>query len=332
MKLTSPLRPALASVLALALLSSTAFAQGPAAATAATVSESAPSAAPEVTAEAQAQADALKTEGDAAFRARNYLDAVAAYDKSYAVVADPRVLYNKGRALEALGRHGLALETLKLFETTASEELKGQVQGLADLIVSLRQRVCELTVRVNVEGAEVRLGNEVLGATPLSGPALVNAGTTELTIEKEGYFETKRKVTLAGGGIANIEVTLQSKATNAKLTIKSPVKGASVRVDGKPLGQAPSEIVLTPGSHTVVAQHEEHHDASLKVILVAGQDRTVVLDLEEKKKAFYEAWWFWGGLGVVAAGVAATAIIVNNQPEQTDGDFSPNTIRAPLRF
>ncbi len=326
MNSSSRLRPSIASFLALALVASAAHAEGPSGGPVTPPSSDAPQPAES----AQAQADKLKAEGDALFRARNYLDAVAAYDKSYALVPDARVLYNKGRALEALGRHGLALETLTLFEKTAPAELKGQVQGLPDLIATLRQRVCELTVQVNVEGAEVRLGNEVLGTTPLSGPALVNAGTTEITVEKEGYFETSRKVTLAGGGVASIEVNLQSKATNAKLTIKSGVKGASVRVDGKPLGQAPSEIVLLPGAHTVLAQHEDHHDASLQVVLSAGQDRTVVLDPEERQKAFYEQWWFWTGLGVVAAGAATAVIIINNQPEQTEGDFSPNTIRAPL--
>jgi hypothetical protein len=328
MNSSSRLRPRVASFLALALIASAAHAEGPRGGSEVPPSEGA--SAPAAAESTQAQAESLKAEGDTHFRARNYLDAVVAYDKAYALVTDARVLYNKGRALEALGRHGLALETLTLFEKTASAELKSQVQGLPDLMAALRQRVCELTVQVNVEGAEVRLGNEVLGTAPLSGPALVNAGTTELTVEKEGYFETSRKLTLAGGGVANIEVTLQSKATNAKLTIKSGVKGASVRVDGKPLGQAPSEIVLLPGAHTVLAQHEDHHDASLQVVLIAGQDRTVVLDPEEKKKAFYQQWWFWTGLGVVAAGAATTVIILNNQPEQTEGDFSPNTIRAPL--
>jgi tetratricopeptide (TPR) repeat protein len=332
---------ACALALALPLVSLTAHAEKPSARGAKTPAAAekapesveatpAPEAAPAVDAEAQAQAEKLKADGDALFRDRNYVDAVTAYDASYGLVADPRVLYNKGRALEALGRHALALETLTLFDKTAPEDLKSRVDGLQALMSSLRQRVCELTLLVSVEGAEVRLGNEVLGTSPLSGPLLVSAGKAELTVEKEGYFKSTQTLSLPGAGVARIDVALQSKATKAKLTIKSGVKGAAVKVDGKPLGQAPTEVVLLPGVHNVLAQHDGYNDAAMQVVLVAGQDRVVSLEPEEQEKAFYQKWWFWGGLGVVAAGTATTLILVNRQPEQTDGDFSPSTISAPL--
>src|SRR5690606_6324474 len=73
---------------------------------------------------AERRGRSLKEEGDAQFRARQYLDAVATYDRGYAAHPDVRVLYNKGRALEALRRYAEALSTLRRFEGAASPELR----------------------------------------------------------------------------------------------------------------------------------------------------------------------------------------------------------------
>ena len=278
----------------------------------------------------KAEAEEAKTRGDARFRERKYAEAIAAYDESYRIHPDARVLYNKGRAFEALGEHGAALESLLAFQREASAELRARVEGLDSLISAQRQRVCELSVVVDVEGAEVRLGDRILGTAPLAEKILVNAGSTKLVVRKEGYFTSSRDVALPGGGVASFDVTLKSKATNAKLSIASSVIGTLVSVDGRPLGNAPTEIVLAPGTHAVLARHEGHHDASMQVVLVAGQDRSIVLDPEEKKRALYQEWWFWGGVGVVLAGAAAAAFVLSNQPEPSDGDFSPSAISAPL--
>ena len=51
----------------------------------------------------------LKAEGDAAFTARRYGDALKAYDKAYEAGHDAAVLYNKARAHEALEQFPEAL-------------------------------------------------------------------------------------------------------------------------------------------------------------------------------------------------------------------------------
>jgi hypothetical protein len=49
-----------------------------------------------------AKAKALKSEGDALMVKLRYADALAKYDEAYALSADPVMLYNSGRALEAI--------------------------------------------------------------------------------------------------------------------------------------------------------------------------------------------------------------------------------------
>lgn len=277
---------------------------------------------------ARQQAEALKQKGDALFRERQYVDAVTTYEQAYAAYPDPRVLYNKGRALQALGRYGDALQALTRFQQDAPAELRAQLPGLINLIGELRQRVTEVTVRVNVPGSQIMLGTSVVSVSPMSEPLLVNAGKARLRVVQEGYFPFEREVTLQGGGTASFDVTLQSMQRHGKLVVRSNLAGTDISVDGRHIGQAPTEVVLLAGTHEVTARREGYNDASTQVVLEVGQNRALTLDPLEKKKALYQQWWFWGGVGVVAAGAATTVILLTRDNGETEGNFNPGVISA----
>jgi len=272
----------------------------------------------------------LKAKGDALFRARNYLDAVAVYEQAYAASADPRVLYNQARALQALGRYGDALGVLTRFTNAAPPDLAAQLNGLDALLADLRARVCEVVVHVNEPGARVTFKDRVLGITPLSGPLLLEAGQGSLRVVKDGYFAFTREVTLRGGGSASFDVTLGSTERHARLVARSHVQGALISVDGRKLAQAPIETMLLPGPHRILAHREGYADASTQVIVDAGQSRVIDLDPIEQHPLLAQ-WWFWTGVGVVAAaGSTAAVLIARDHRAASDGNFSPSAISAPL--
>jgi tetratricopeptide (TPR) repeat protein len=309
----------------IALLGAPAFAADLPEATAALPTESA-----KANASAEAASAALKAQGDALFRARNYVDALAAYEQAAQAFPDPRVLYNEARALQALGRNGEALSALTRFASVAPPELKAQLNGLETLMADLRSRVSEVVVRVNEPGAQVIFRDHVLGVTPLSGPLLLEAGQGSLRVVKDGYFSFAREVTLRGGGSASFDVTLGSVQRQARLVIKSRVPGALISIDDQRLAQAPTEALLLPGTHRVLAHREGYADASTQIIVDAGQNR--VIDLEPiEQHPILKQWWFWTGVGIVtAAGTTAAVLIARDHRAASDGDFSPSAISAPL--
>ena len=278
----------------------------------------------------QAETAALKTKGDALFRTRNYVEAVAAYEQAEAASVEPRVLYNHARALQALGRNGEALAVLTLFSNIAPPELKAEVSGLPALLAELRSHVCEVSVRVNEPGAHITFRAQILGSTPLAGPLLLEAGQGTLRVEKDGFFAFTRAITLRGGGSATFDVTLGSKERNARLVIKSPIAGSLISIDGRRLAQAPAEALLSPGTHRILAHREGYADASTQVIVDAGQNRVITLAPLEQHPLLKQ-WWFWTGVGVVAAaGTTAAVLIARDHRAASDGDFSPSAISAPL--
>lgn len=288
---------------------------------------------PSTTKEEHQKAALLKEKADDLFRARHYLDAITVYEQAYDVYADPRILYNKGRALEALGMYGEAYATLRQFQREAPSELKDRLTGLAGLLEALRDRVGELQVRVNVPGAEIMWGRQVIGSSPLREPILVNSGKKRLRVVKDGYFAYESEVDLAGGGSATLQVILESKSRHAKLRIDSNIEGAQIEVDDEALGVVPTEAVLEPGPHRITAAKPGYRTATSQIILESGQFRTITVDPLVEHKPVYARWWFWGGIAALAAGAATTAILIESRPDHTSGDFSPDTVvgtRPPL--
>jgi hypothetical protein len=272
----------------------------------------------------------LKAKGDALFRARNYTEAIAAYEQAYAATHDARVLYNQARALQALGRHGEALLALNRFVSEAPPDLKAQLTGLDGLQADLRSRVTEVTVSANEPGAQVIFRDQVIGVTPLTGPLLLEAGAGKLRVVKDGFFPYVRDLTLRGGGTATFDVTLGSTERHARLLVKSRVQGALVSIDGRKLAQAPAEALLLPGTHQVLARRDGFADASTQVIVDAGQNRTIELNPVEQHPLLKQ-WWFWAGVGVVVAAGTTTAIVIARQHRaDSDGNFSPSAVGAPL--
>jgi hypothetical protein len=76
----------------------------------------------------------------------------------------------------------------------------------------LKGRVAQLTVAVDVEGAELLIDGVSAGTLPLKEPVLVSAGVRQLQIRKSGYETTTRTETIAGGDAPHYDVKLQALA------------------------------------------------------------------------------------------------------------------------
>jgi hypothetical protein len=188
-----------------------------------------------------------KQAGDAAMDALNYADALAAYTEAYALSKDPALLYNKGRVLQALARYPEALEQLEAFDHEAPPELRAKVPALAALLAEIRAKVSRLRLVANVSDARVLVRGSVVGKTPLAAPLALTAGPARVAVEAEGYFPFERELTLPGGETLELRAELVSRATTALLRVSADAKGASVWVDGKSLGAAPSESFVGAG-------------------------------------------------------------------------------------
>lgn len=267
-----------------------------------------------------AQADEaarLKAEGDALMGDIKYQQALEKYEQAYKLSADPALLYNQGRALEALSRYPEALEKLRGFDAKATPELHAKVPNLKKLIDDIAGRTTLLTVEVSQTGATIRLGNTVIGTSPLL-ETRVNSGDAKLEVSLDGFDSLSREVKLQGGARHKESFVLVPRDKMATLIIDSPVKGATVRVDGGPASQVPTEMRLAAGKHTVSLSATDYNDNTVEVVLKPTERR--MLTIEPGESPVYEKWWFWTIWGGVLVGAGASvltyALLTEGDPDE----------------
>lgn len=263
----------------------------------------------------QARAAARKKAGDEAMEALQYADALAAYGDAHAITGDPALLYNMGRALQALNRFPEALDKLDAFDLAASPELKARVPRLPKLIADIRQRVSSLRIVTSVDGARILVRGTVVGKSPLAGPLRLAAGPADVEIEIDGYFPAKQSVELPGGGELRVDVKLFSRTTTGVLQVKASVPGGEVFIDERRIGVAPVELNVTKGTHRIAVRHPDFRLYETSAVVDAGESKSVLATLQTKP--IVTRWWFWTGVAAVAAaGVVVTiAAITERAPD-----------------
>ncbi|NRA33302.1 MAG: PEGA domain-containing protein [Polyangiaceae bacterium] len=267
--------------------------------------------------------------GDRAMDDSRYSDALAAYKKSYECNGEPSLLYNRARALEALGQFPESLKLLLQFQNAAPESLLKRVPGLSDLVAETRNKVTTLDIRCNVEGAEVRTRDQVVGTVPFAERVLINAGGATIQVALDGYLPWEQHLDLPGGGQVVLDVKLHTNDKDGMLVVESPASGSQVFIDDKLVGTVPTETRVSPGPHQVVVTHSGYSDAEESVVVPAGTRKSLVMKMVES--SFLSSWWFWGGVvGVVAGGAAAGYMLFPEAEEAGRGDIAPGQIEAPL--
>jgi hypothetical protein len=273
----------------------------------------------------------LKKQGDAAMVSLRYDEAIEAYTKAYGITGDAALLYNRGRALQGLGDFPMALEQLESFKQQASPTLRARVPALDSLIAEVRAKVALVLVTSNAKGARILVRSKVVGTTPLGGHIKLNAGPATVEVEAEGYLPFKKDVDLQGGTETEIEAKLTLKSKMGLLTVRSPVPGARVFIDGKPAGNVPAERSLPAGTHKILVERDGYETATTTAVVNAGDKKQISIELKEKTSVL-KRWWFWTGVGVVVVGGAAvtSALLIERAPDV--GTFEVEQVAAPLRF
>lgn len=269
---------------------------------------------PAVDPAAQAAANKLeaarlaKLRGDAALDAGRPAEALAAYEEAFALAPSSVLLFNRARCHERLEQFPQALQLLERFSLEAEDSVRARVPALDELLASYRARVARLFIVVPVEGVEVRLGERILGRSPLPQPLAVNAGKpTTLSIADERFFPVSHPVEVVGGRDVHVDVRLDSRETKAVLRVSSGEAGATASVDDAESGNVPLDVVVVPGTHQVRLIKEGYVPALTSVLVKAGELRLIDIALQREPR-LYERWYFWAAVGVVVAAGASVAV------------------------
>jgi hypothetical protein len=139
-----------------------------------------------------------------------------------------------------------------------------------------------LELKSEPSGAKVYIDGKEAGETP-SLLSNIRVGLRVVRIGKEGYESYEEQVKVGEGERKKVSVSLK-KIVGALLVNTDP-PGATILIDGNPVGVSPYEGKVIPlGTHRVKITKEDYETWEREVVVEAGKGVEVFAALREKKK------------------------------------------------
>lgn len=258
---------------------------------------------------AKAQAHASLREGNALLEHGRPAEALAKFVEAYRLFPSPKLHYNIGQAESLIpGREVEAYQSLCRFvgeAKDASPELRAAAEAQRRQV---RSKVGLVTVTAEPAAAELLVdgtkADRALAEITREAPLVLGVGMHRLTLKKGAAISAPETVTIAGGDVVNVRLSLGAPAA------ASPVPVASARLPAAvatPLLAATADST-SPSSMLVAAPAETRADSANRPVLQRA--------------------WFWGVVAGTAVAVGAGAFLLTRSsatsPMPTMGTFKAN--------
>lgn len=203
----------------------------------------------------------------------------AAYDAS----KNPRVLFNVAVCEKNLGRYARAIEIFK----KELDEGKGQLAPdeeaeIKTQISGLEQFVASLTIEVSEPGADIFVDETKVGVSPLPGPVSVQLGERRIRASKAGFGDARETIELKGGSTGRVALKMapNTKTSLVNISVLGP-SNATVKVDGKEVGQAPykGQVTVSAEPHQFSAEAPGYVPATQSAVVRDGEQLSLTLQL-----------------------------------------------------
>lgn len=206
---------------------------------------------------------------------------LAEFQRAYALVPAPVVLYNVGLVYSAMNRPVEAAHALEQALKSAASLKPENVQRAGDVLRAEKDKIGQVNVTANVSEGAVEIDNVEVAKFPLPGPLDVAGGPHVVGVITHGYAPARREVVVAAKQGVEVHLDLVPiEGLLGHIQVVCPVPAADVFVDGQRVGKTPLEasVTVAPASHTVEARREGYNPASKSITLGDGATAQVELD------------------------------------------------------
>ena len=138
----------------------------------------------------------------------NYSAALIEFKKAYELTNAYKVLYNIGQVCYQLQDYVCALSSFEDYLKRGGPAVAGpRKEAVEAEIKKLKPRIATVSIKSNVEGAEVTIDDIPRGKTPITG-LLLSAGSHHMSVTKGGKIPVTRVIDVAGATTPTIDVEL----------------------------------------------------------------------------------------------------------------------------
>ena len=184
-----------------------------------------------------------------------------------------------------------------------------------------------IEITSNVPGAQVFIDDLSIGAvgrTPYSG--FRKPGRHTIWVKKAGFKTIRREVEIVSGETNNLNVKL-GRVTYGWMDLSGKrAKGASVKVNGKKVCQAPCREVKVPAGGHVMTVSRKGHKPLKKTIIVKKGERTQVKVNLIPKPSRVSAYVSYGFAAATLGGAIFAALKAKSIRDEIDEDINSNVL------
>jgi hypothetical protein len=162
------------------------------------------------TADDKSVAHALQVEGLRLMQKSDFGGALAKFDEAFRRVQSPKILFNRGKARQALGQEVGALEDFERFLDEAPYAPKESRREAQTAVDTLRPKLAYIEVQTEDANSLISIDGRPVGQAPLARPSVVTPGPHEVRVEKVGAAPEVRHVSPIGGQKVRVVVKLMA--------------------------------------------------------------------------------------------------------------------------
>ncbi|WP_428263884.1 PEGA domain-containing protein [Haliangium sp.] len=187
------------------------------------------------------EADRHFKNGVTLFDDRKYAEALAEFEKAYALAPHPLVLYNLAGAHRALSQYDQAVDFYNRFLHDGAGVVRDRAlaKGRQEL-EELLALVALVDIRTEPAGATVFTDGREVGPSPLDDPLVLGPGDHVIEARLDGYDTAERELRVAAGDEVTVELTL------TETPVAPPSPPPPRPIDPAPVLDRPAPAPLPP--------------------------------------------------------------------------------------
>lgn len=259
--------------------------------------------------------------------------ALAEFNKAYQITPNYRILYNIAQTQFDLHDYVGSSKSLEQYMKEGSREISEERRAsVNELNRKLEERIGQVDVVCNLDGAEIRVDDVTVGVSPLQAAVPVNAGPRRITAVKLGHPMVSQMVTVPGmeKKLVSLEIPEESGTESAARSGAASGRGdvlyqASRKRSSSRIGLITSAAVaggcaIATGVFGILAlQAKSDFDRELKT--VPGSQNKIDSD-RSKMKAYALTTDILAGATVLSA-AAAVYFLLTDSSESGSPKTSP---------
>jgi tetratricopeptide (TPR) repeat protein len=276
------------------------------------------------------------------YREGSYEGALAEFSRAYQISPSYLVLYNIAQTQYALHDFVGAYKSLVQYMAEGGGDIPADRRAEVDeMTAKLVGRIAHLQISTNVTGADIRVDEVSVGASPLPGPVPVNVGTRKVSATKAGSPEVVRVLTVAGRETVKIDFQMDVPSlTSIKLAPSAVSPSVSLTAKTQPPA-APSHVglILSLSTTAVFAvgtgvcgyrARSAQKDLNDQIKIYPNTKNNIE-DARTKSKNYGYATDAFGAATILSGGVALYFALSHHgdSPRQTSGKTEKPIVLVP---